>query len=337
MIEMDRRVGRQTVLAALLVAGLLLAGCASHTQAQKVYHVGIISGAEPFATIADSFKTRMTELGYIEGKNIVYDLQKLNADPQGEKRAAQRFVEGKVDMIFAFPTDPALAAKAATQGTDIPVVFALGTLEETGLVESVRQPGGHITGVRYPLLEDTVKRLEILHELVPQAKRILIVYDIHYPTAPSALAQLRPAASSLGLRLVEDPVGNLEEIRGSLEDRAASEDIGIDAILIMPEILTQSPDGFALITKFAAEHRLPVGGALAHTADLGAVFSYISDNAQQGMLAANLADKIFRGAPAGTLPVATADSRLRLNYRTAKSLGLNVSEGLLARADEIIR
>ena len=159
-------------LTLLVVTCVFLIGCGKKTQEAKVYRVGILSGAETFVNIADGFKAKMAELGYVEGENIVYDLQKLNADPVGEKRVSEKFVQDKVDLIFAFPTDPALAAKAATQGTDIPVVFAMAGIEGNDLVESVTKPGGNVTGVRFPGPELTVKRFEFLHELVPHAKRV---------------------------------------------------------------------------------------------------------------------------------------------------------------------
>jgi putative ABC transport system substrate-binding protein len=276
-------------------------------------------------------------LGYIEGENIVYDFQKLNADPAGEKRVTAKFVSDKVDLIFAFPTEPALAAKAAARDTNIPVVFAMAGIEGDNLIESIIQPGGHITGVRYPGPEDTVKRLEILRELAPHAKRIYLIYDPNYPNASMALGGLRLAALSLDIKLVEDPVNNIEELQAALQARAALDDLGIDAILLMPDILNHSPDGYGAILKFANEHKMPIGGGMDFTADLGAIFSFVPDNIEQGRFSAILADKIFKGTPAGSIMVVTPPSHLRLNYKVIKELGLEVSEGLLSRADEIIR
>jgi len=327
---------QQILFLTLLVAIFtLLSSCGKKTQ--KVYHVGIVSGAEPFANIADGFKTKMTELGYIEGKNIVYDFQKLNADPAGEKRVAGKFVADKVDMIFAFPTEPAVAAKAAAQGTDIPVVFALAGIEGNNLVESVLKPGGNITGVRFPGPEITAKRLEILHELAPQVKRIYLIYDPNYPNTRSSLDSLHKTAPSLGMTLVEDTVSNIKELQAALQARAALDDIGIDAIFIMPEILTQSPEGWAMIIMFANEHKLPVGGGMVYTAEHGAVFSVVPDSVEMGTLAATLADKIFKGTPAGTIMVVTPQSQLWLNYKAIQELGLTVNEGLLSKAEKIIR
>ncbi|UCF94028.1 MAG: hypothetical protein JSW39_07680, partial [Desulfobacterales bacterium] len=106
----------------LVMVCLFLSGCGEKTQEKKVYRVGIIGGVKDFAAIAEGFKAGMAGLGYQEGENISYDFQTLNNDPAGENRVAHKFVEDKVDLIFAFPTEPALAAKAATQGANISVV-----------------------------------------------------------------------------------------------------------------------------------------------------------------------------------------------------------------------
>ncbi|MGA2914943.1 MAG: ABC transporter substrate-binding protein [Sedimentisphaerales bacterium] len=303
----------------------------------KICHVGIVSGAEPFANIADGLKTKMAELGYIEGKNIVYDFQKVNANPEEEKRVVKEFVKDKVDLIFAFPTETAVTAKAIAEGTNIPVVFAMAGIEGNNLINTVRQPGGNITGVRFPGPELTVKRFEFLCELVPQTKRVLLAYDRNYPNASSALEGLHSAASAANITLVEEPVNNLDELRAALKKRDEANDIGIDAILIMPDILNNSPDGFGAIHDFAAKHKIPIGGGMDFTADLGAMFSFVPDNVEQGKLAASLVDKILKGMPAGTIPVVTPEAHLRLNYKVIQELGLNVPEGLLSKADEIIR
>jgi hypothetical protein len=130
----NRAPNRWTTFVCLVVVVLLFSGC--DDRKPKVYRVGILSGVEAFAGVADGFRSKMAELGYIEGQNILYDVEKLNADPVGEKRVARKFVTDKVDMIFAFPTEPAVAAKEATQGTNIPVVFANAGLEGTNLTST---------------------------------------------------------------------------------------------------------------------------------------------------------------------------------------------------------
>lgn len=327
----------------VLLLSLLIAACVSwnscgkKTQEGKVYRVGIFSSFTSFAEIGGGFKAGMTELGYIEGENIIYDVQVGHINPEKERQAADKFVADQVDLIFAFPTIASIVAKAATQNTDIAVVFALAGIEGNNLVESVPKPGGNITGVRYMGPDNTVKRFEILHELVPDIKKLYVTYDIDYPTNKAALEALRPTVSSLGITLIEAPVKTAQDIEANLQARAASGDIGMDAILIMPDLVSQSAEGFSAIVKFANTHKVPIGGGALFTADLGAVFSYGCDLFEVGMLAASIADKIFKGTPAGTIMVVTPDNYLRLNYRVMQELGLTVSEGLLNMAKEIIR
>jgi putative ABC transport system substrate-binding protein len=323
------------LLISLVVGCVLLSGCGKKTQ--KVYRVGILCSFEPFINIADGFKAKMTDLGYIEGKNIVYDLQIAHMDPEKERRAAKKFVEDKVDLIFAFSTEASITAKSATRRTDIPVVFAMAGIEGNNLIDSVSEPGGNITGVRYPGPDLVVKRFEFLRELAPQVKRLYIPYNPNYPTCLPSLIALRPVASSLGIMLVEDPVANIEELRTALEKQAKSADISIDAIQILPENLTQSPDGWAMISKFAKEHKLPLVGSALSSADNGGIFSYCVDFFEVGQQAAPIADKILKGTPAGSIMVVTPPTHLRLNYKVIKELELEVSECLLSKADEIIR
>jgi putative ABC transport system substrate-binding protein len=317
------------------LACTFLPSCTERTEKEKIYRVGIMSGSEAFVHMSDGFKEEMAKLGYVEGKNISYDLR--DAGPDKEQQVATEIIGQNVDLIFAFPTEPAVAAKAAAKSTDIPVVFALAGIEGTGLVESLQRPGGNITGVRFPSPESTCKRLELLRELVPYAKRVWIIHDPNYPLTGPSLEMLRPAARSLGITLLETPAHNLEDVRKALQEKTDSGDIDIDAILIMPEVLTQTPDGFGAILEFANKHNVPIAGAMDYTTDRGALFNQAPDVIEMGRQAATLVDKILKGTPAGSIPVMTPVLYFRLNYKAIQRLGLNVNEGLLGMADEIIR
>lgn len=320
----------------LIVVCVLLSGC-SETNEKKVYHVGILSGLDPIAGIADSFIAEMTELEYIEGKNIAYDIQKTNFEPDKEQQILRRFVDDKVDLIFTFPTEVSLAVKAATQGTGIPVVFSYATIEGNDLVDSVRQPGGNITGVREPGADIFVRRLEFLHEMAPQAKQVYITYNLNVPFIPSTLVALRNASSLMNITLVENSVTTVEEIIADLQARNQSADIGIDAILIMGEPTSVSSPALEAMIKFATEHKIPIGGIGRYTISKSIIFSYEIEIDDMGRLAADLADKVLSGIPAGTIPVVTPEAELLINYKLAQELGLSVSEGLLGMADEIIQ
>ncbi len=303
----------------------------------KVYRVGILSGLSYAAEAADGFKTGMAELGYLEGENIIYDYQETDFDMTGYRRILKKFVEDQVDLIFVFPTEATQEAKIATQGTEIPVVFTIANIEGTGLVESVTEPGGNITGVRYPGPDIALQRFEIMRELAPEAKRIWIPYQRGYPIVASQLEVLYLAAEAVGITLIEAPADNAAEVQALLDERAKLDDIGLDAILALAEPLYVTPDAFLAMCQFAAEHKIPNAGALIEVEGCGSLFGVHIHNFNTGKQVAPLADKILKGTPAGNIPVVSAEPYFQLNYKVAQEMGLTVPEGLLERADEIIR
>jgi len=322
----------------MIIAAILLSGCAE-TPAPKVYRVGILTDNENFSTIGDGFKSKMTELGYIEGQNVTYEMRKaaVTADATEEVRLAKELVDAKVDLIFAYPSPPTIAAYDATQGTNIPVVFAYHQIEGSKLVKSVRDPGGNMTGVRYPGPDMMSRRILLLHEIAPQVKRLWIGYDKNGQNTKIARDVLHSAAAEIEITLVEVPATKMEELAADLAARAASADLGIDAILTMPDNFNTSTAGFAVLSKFAAEHNLPLAGGIASQVENGALFINSTDNKNVGSLSAPLADKILKGVQAGTIPVVTPNQTLIINYKIAQGLGLTVPDSLLKQADKVIR
>ncbi len=324
-----------------LLASLQLSACGATQAAPKVYRIGILSGVDSFIPMADGFKAKMTELGYVEGEDVTYDLQRVSNISNDQAKAEEilnKFVADDVDLIFTFPTGAAEMAKAATAGTNIPVVFANTAVEGNDLVKSVREPGGNLTGVRSRGPDLAPKRLEFLHQIVPQAKKVLLLHNPDYPTSVGALKGLEPVAPGLGIELVVAPIKNVDDIKASLQQQVGEAgQLKVEAILIMSEPVNQSAEGWKAISTFAADHNLPVGGIGPLQAEQGAIFSYTPNNVEVGRLAAPLADKILHGIPAGTIPVVTPEAWLLINYKRAQKLGLTVPEGLLKQANEIIR
>ena len=324
-----------TLLSLMVAVNLLISSCGQ--AATKVYHVGVLSGLSAFAPALDGFKAKMTELGYIEGKNISYDVQSTEVDFDAYKKITQKFVTDKDDLIFVFPTEAASIARAAVQGTKTQVVFALAFTDVAGinLIDSIREPGGNTTGVRFPSVDIASKRLQILLELAPNAKRIFVPYLKDYPNVPGQLEVLRPQAQSAGVELIEFAAVSPQDLQAEMNKHASASDI--DAILIIAEPLGITPPFYTIIGKFSYDHKLPIGGAIMTTDGYDSLFGLLPNPTTVGEQAALLADKIFKGTPAGKIPVVTSDSYFQVNNKAAEKLGITIPDGLLKQADEIIR
>jgi putative tryptophan/tyrosine transport system substrate-binding protein len=322
---------------ALILTTLLLTlfnGCITK---QKTYHVGILCGFDLLTNITAGFKIKMTELGYQEGISIVYDIQNTDSEPQREDEILQKFINEKVDLVFTFPTTVSIKAKKALQETNIPLVFANANIENTNLVNSILEPGKNVTGVRYPGPDISLKRLEILLEIVPHAKRILLPYNRSLTLIASQLKILRLAAESAGITLFELPASNVRELETEIKKLASTKKLNIDAILIIPEPLAVSVQGFKILAKFAADHNIPLGGALSTVDEYNTIMSVSTDNDAVGKQAAVLVDRILKGTPAGSIPVVSAESNIQINNIVAKKLRIKIPDGLLKQADRVIR
>jgi putative ABC transport system substrate-binding protein len=332
----QERIGNRWIILSLaFLFALLLCGCGP--EEPQVYRVGVLSGLEYVADITDGFKEGMSELGYTEGENIVYDVQRTDFDMEKYRSILQQFVEDDVDLILVFPTEATMEAKAATAGTDVPVVFDFALIEGMGIVDSVREPGGNITGVRYPGPDIAVKRFEIMRDLVPEATRMLIPYQTGYPIVEPQLEALRPVAEAAGVTLIEAPAADAAELEAALQSHVQPDGVDFDVILCVAEPLTVTSAPFVVMGKFSYEHKIPIGGPQLSVEGYESVFGVNVNTFASGKQTAPLADKILRGTPAGTIPVVSAENYIQINYRAAQALGLTVPESLLGQADEVIR
>jgi putative ABC transport system substrate-binding protein len=331
----SNRIRRTLFVVGVIVTGLLLSGC---DKTPKVYRVGIVVDANASTTVIDAFKAGMTELSYVEEKNILYDVQRLNTDPAASQRIVGKFITDKTDLVFAFYGPTALAMKAADRERNIPIVFAYAALEGIDLVKSIRNPGENITGVRIPGPELALKSLESLLEFTPRMKRIMVIFDPQLRTAPTILEALHRAALSARVTLQEVRVNRIQDIRAILRGLEKSGDDKMDAVMYVQDSIPRSAEASGLILKFADAHRVPVvGGPATLVRTGGSVLSAATDVHDQAKVAASLVDKVLKGTPAGTIPVRSTEPHLYINYRKAQELGLTVPSGLLKQAREIIR
>ena len=146
---------------------------------------------------------------------------------------------------------------------------------------------------------------------------------------------LHPVAKKAGITLIETPLRNAAEVEAFLKQRAEKPDF--DALFCIAEILTIQPDAFLVMNKYTTKHKIPMGGVLMEVDGYSSVYWVNVKDSDAGINGAILADKILKGAKAGTIPVISSESYFELNYKEAKKLGLNVSEGLLVQANRVIR
>jgi putative tryptophan/tyrosine transport system substrate-binding protein len=321
----------------ILLVAVFVSSCKAEPKS-KTYRVGVLIGLPFLADVETGFKEGMTELGYIEGENIVYDVQITDFDIATYQSVLQQFVEDEVDLILVCPTEASIEAKAITEGTGIPVVFTFALIEGMGIVDSVQEPGGNITGVRYPGPDLAVLRYEMLRDLAPNLERIVIPYQAGYPIVQPQLDVLYPVAEADGVTIIEAPANNAEELDAFFQELAASGDPNVDAVLAVSEPLTTIPETIAVVNAFGEEYQVLVGGIVSPGIDgYRSLFGINVAIKQAGSSAAPLADKIFQGFEPGTIPVVSSDPYIEIDYGMIQQLGLDVPDTLLARADQVYR
>lgn len=319
------------------LVSLFLTGCIKTAQEEKVIRVGVLwTGWDPLGPILDGFKEKMAEFGYIEGKNITYEVFKA-PEAVGNEEVVQKYVDEKVDLIFSFATEATVEAHKVAKGSGIPVVFTCAFIEGTGIVESVSNPGGNITGVRYPTTEAATGRLDYLHQVAPNAERILVPYLKDYPTTAPQMEAIKPMAMGMGVTIIDAPFATAEEFVEYIDERDSREDPGIDAILTLADPFAVLPDVFNKIYSFGDERNIPVVSFAILNEAYGPIISFAPTIKKMGTMAAMQANKVLKGTPAGNLPVFTSDNDLGINYKYAQKLGLTVPEGVLLKAYEILR
>jgi putative ABC transport system substrate-binding protein len=207
-------------------------------------------------------------------------------------------------------------------------------VEGSGLVESVQNPGNQLTGVRFPTPEVASKRLQILHELVPDAARVVVPYLKDYPTVAPALDALELIAKPRGITVIEVPLTAPSEINDFFARHANKNDI--DAIVMIPEPISTVPALIDSVHAFAEAEGIPVISNGVYDTDKGSVAGLIPSGLEMGQIAAPLAHKIFTGTPAEEFAVVTPELILSINLKAMERLQITPTENLLNTAHSII-
>ena len=269
----------------------------------------------------------MQALGYVEGRNIVFDVRYADGMVDRLPTLAAELVAQRAAVIATFGDATGLSAKAAT--TTIPIVSMSEDLVRAKLVTNIRHPGGNITGVSIMGTELDAKRLEVLPRFCPLAHRASACRPDYTPRVPTGVDA---TAAALGLTLRETVVGTSEQIERALRE---AKDAGVTGVNVLSSALLFALRGH--IIKLAAELGLPAMYQWPETADEGGLIAYGPSLRGAFRQVTMLVDKVLKGAKPGDIPIEQPTRfSLVINLKTANTLGLTVPPLTLLRADRAI-
>ena len=315
-----------------LAASLPLAARAQKDGVRRVGMLLPVSEQDPRVVKYNAaFLDHLRQLGYIDGKTIQIHWRYAGGVLDRLPGLARELVALKVDVIVALAVAASLAAREAT--TTIPIVMVhAGNPIGAGLIKSLSQPGGNVTGLTSILPDLGSKQIELLHQVVPSARRIAYLSN---PTNAGAAPWLRSAADAaqrLGLELVAVDVVARQDFEPAF---ARIEQSQAEALLVGGEPVTFS--NRAAVIAFAARRRLPTLYTLEDFVRDGGLMSYSPNLNVQFPRAAEYVDKILKGASPAELPVEQpVGFQMLVNLKTARALNLELPPSLLAVADEVI-
>jgi ABC-type uncharacterized transport system substrate-binding protein len=303
-------------------------------QPKKIARLGYLAAVSAAADAPrlEAFRQGLRDLGYIEGQNLFIEFRHEGGGFGRLPELAAELVGQKPDVLVAVTTNAAQAAKKAT--TTIPIVF-MGVTDPvtTGLVDSLAQPGGNITGITNMAAILTSKRLELFKETLPTVSRVAVLWD---PQAPGSVPQWQASqqpAQELGLHLYSMEVSRVEQYETAFKEAVEARNT---ALWVTLNPLANSNQ--KKIADLALTHGLPSICARADYAENGCMMAYGPGYSIEGKDGARYVDKILKGAKPADIPVEQPlRFELVINLQTAQKLGLTIPQLVLFQADKIIR
>ena len=334
---LGKRVVRFTVSKSMIIATLAVLIAWFPAEAQpppgNVYRIGFLR----LFACADQLlftvlRERLRELGYAEGQNLVIECRAAPGQLAQLPDLATELVRLNVDVLITEGTQSTLAAKQATKGIPIVMVYAADPVA-SGLVGSLARPGGNVTGLSVNLTEIVWKNLEILKELAPRISRVALLTDSTNPGHTLVAEQLDAAARVMGVRLQRIDVLTPAALDGAF---AAALKQRAEALIVQPLFI--GPSDVQRIAEFAVKNRLPTMTFHTPYLEAGLLMLYGANIPEQYRRAGSYVDKILRGAKPADLPVEQPTKfEFVVNLKTAKALGITIPQSILLRADEVIR
>jgi putative tryptophan/tyrosine transport system substrate-binding protein len=279
-----------------------------------------------------AFRQGLLETGFVEGQNVTVEYRWAQGQYDRFPELAAEFVRRQVAVIAATGGEPSpQSAKAATQ--TIPIVFtANGDPISEGLVASLRRPGGNVTGITIFGPAAVTKRVQLMHQLVPQATTIAYLMNPNHPSGEIEMSAAQTAARSLGKEMPVFRASNERELDTAFATMVQQQ---TDALVVASDPFYWSQRGE--LASLAARHRLPAIYYLPEFARAGGLMAYGNSLPDQYRLVGVYVGRILKGEKPGDLPVVQSTKfEFVINLKTAKALGLDVPLGLTAGADEVI-
>ncbi len=322
---------RRTFIASL---GSLAAAIPLYTQAQqasRVYRIGLLRVGQPPPSFIDPFRQGLSDLGYVEGQNLVIDYA-LPATAEELPEGAAALAGRKVDLIFASGAAAVLPARDAAKG--IPVVFVAGIDPiGTGLSTSgLSRPGANVTGLTTIQIDLTAKRMQLVKEMLPSVERVAFLSREGNPGNTLYVREAERATKSLGLVLHTIPVSTSADFEEAFRSALA---VGAGALVPMDDSVFTS--GRRQLVELAGRYRLPGMYPIREFVLDGGLISLGPKYQDIYRRAATYVDKILKGTRPADLPVEQPTTfEVVVNLKAANALGLTMPPTLLARADEVI-
>jgi putative tryptophan/tyrosine transport system substrate-binding protein len=305
---------------------------AAHAQqAAKLPTIGLLGASTPsgWSRWVAAFVQRLNELGWTEGRTVAIEYRWAEGRSERFTEIATEFVRRKVDVIVTVGS----AVAAAKQATSvIPIVFAIANdLLGTGLIASLSRPGGNVTGLSVQSPDLAGKRVELLREVIPDLRRLAIMGNVGYPAAVLEMNELQGAARTFGLDVTRLEIRRAEDIWPAIASLRGS----AGALYTCADSLINA--NHDRVNAFALAVKLPTLHYTRDHIEPDGLMSYGPSYPDLFRRAADLVDKILRGAKPADIPVEQPTKfELAINVKVAKALGLTIPEAFLLRADELI-
>ncbi len=322
---------RSAVVAALTAVLLAVASCGGDTtESSDPLSIGLLTNNPNGMRNVAGFIEGMADLGYVDGDNVTYHFANEPLKATELDEALATMVAADVDLIFTAGTPTGIAAQRATEGTDIPVVFGvIADPIRAGVMDDLTEPGGNMTGVKTS--QDHGRRLELLLELVPEVRTVLVPFDPLDAAAASAVEQIRIVAGGLDVELLPTELHTESDVLAFFDNLESVP----DAVFLVPDSTVNAHLDLILAATHAVD--VPTSGPSTAQVEEGAFTAFGFVHREAGVQAASIAHRILNGADPATMPVENTESFLAINLATADLIGIEVSDATLRQAAVVIR